>query len=74
MIGISQTSLAESAGVNVNTIRAMEARGGQVLKSGLGTVRKVQAALEGQGVAFLFDSESGPGVRLAHPQSLDIAS
>ena len=59
---MDQKTLAKDAGVNVNTIRAMEARRGQMLKSGLETIRKVQGVLEELGIEFLNHDE--PGVRL----------
>ncbi|MCL8000215.1 hypothetical protein M8994_18450 [Brucella sp. 21LCYQ03] len=63
---LNQQQLSELAGVNVNTIRAMEGRGNEILVSGLDTVSKVQGALEAAGVQFLEDGQvaSGPGVAL----------
>jgi DNA-binding XRE family transcriptional regulator len=62
---LNQEQLAQRAGVNVNTIRNMEARGGETLVSGLDTVTKVQAALEAAGVEFIPENGGGAGVRLA---------
>ena len=62
---VDQKTLAAEAGVNVNTIRRMEARRGQTLTSGLDTIGKVQGALEKRGVEFLNHNE--PGVRLKRP-------
>jgi hypothetical protein len=59
---IDQQELAAAAGVNVNTIRNMEGRGGEPITSGVVTVRCVQLALEARGVEFLNHGE--PGVRL----------
>lgn len=59
---MDQKKLAKDAGVNVNTIRAMEARRGQTLTSGLETIQKVQGVLEKLGIEFLNHGE--PGVRL----------
>ena len=42
LAGMDQIALAEDARVNVNTIRATEARGPAVLTSGLDTIRRVQ--------------------------------
>jgi hypothetical protein len=50
--------------VSVNTIRNMEARGGEAITSGAVTVRKVQTALESAGVIFVEENGEGPGVRL----------
>lgn len=65
---LNQAALAERAGVNVNTIRAMEGRGNGVLVSGLDTVTKVQEALEAAGVVFIPENGGGAGVRLAKPK------
>ncbi len=62
LIGMDQSDLAERAGVNVNTIRNMEAKGRGLLTSGMDVVRKVQLALEAAGVEFL--NHGRPGVRL----------
>jgi len=67
LAGINQEQLAELASVNVNTIRNMEGRGGEMLVSGLDTVMKVQTALEGAGVQFIPENGGGAGVRLAKP-------
>ena len=55
-------TVAKSAGVNVNTIRNMEARGAEPIASGAMTVRKVEVALEALGIEFL--NHARPGVRL----------
>jgi transcriptional regulator with XRE-family HTH domain len=65
LAGVDQQQLAESAGVNVNTIRNMEARGAAPITSGAMTVRKVQVALEALGIEFL--NHSRPGVRVGRP-------
>lgn len=66
LAGIEQSRLADLAGVNVNTIGAMEKRGAETLTSGLDKVRAVMVALEGQGIEFL--NHGQPGVRLAKPR------
>jgi transcriptional regulator with XRE-family HTH domain len=74
LVGVDQQQVAESAGVNVNTIRNMEARGPEPITSGAVTVRKVQLALEALGIEFL--NHARPGVRLCIPSqhSAEIAS
>jgi transcriptional regulator with XRE-family HTH domain len=62
---IDQQQLADAAGVNVNTIRNMEARGGRAITSGAVTVHNVQVALEALGIEFL--NHERPGVRLSIP-------
>lgn len=62
LAGMDQSTLAGRAGVNINTIGAMEKRGAEVLKSGLDTIRAVMDALEAEGVEFL--NHGQPGVRL----------
>jgi transcriptional regulator with XRE-family HTH domain len=65
LAGVDQQQLADSAGVNVNTIRNMEARGAEPITSSAVTVRNVQVALEALGIEFL--NHSRPGVRLSTP-------
>lgn len=66
LANLNQADLAEAAGVNVNTIRAMEGRGDKGLVSGLDTVLKVQKAFEAAGIQFLDSGQvaTGPGVAL----------
>lgn len=66
---MNQSELAARAGVNVNTIRAMESRGNNILVSGMDTVAKVQSALEEAGVIFIPENGGGAGVRLAKPKA-----
>lgn len=68
---LNQAELAAKAGVNVNTIRAMEARGNDILVSGMDTVAKVQNALEAAGVVFIPENGGGAGVRLARPRVME---
>jgi transcriptional regulator with XRE-family HTH domain len=65
LAGVDQQQVADSAGVNVNTIRNMEARGAGPITSGAVTVHNVQVALEALGIEFL--NHARPGVRLATP-------
>jgi transcriptional regulator with XRE-family HTH domain len=65
LAGVDQQQVADSAGVNVNTIRNMEARGAKPITSSAVTVRNVQLALEALGIEFL--NHSRPGVRLRIP-------
>ena len=62
LAGVNQQEVADSAGVNVNTIRNMEARGEKPITSSAVTVRNVQLALEALGIEFL--NHARPGVRL----------
>jgi transcriptional regulator with XRE-family HTH domain len=66
LAGVDQQQVADSAGVNVNTIRNMEARGAEPITSSAVTVRKVQLALEALGIEFL--NHAQPGVRLRKRQ------
>lgn len=68
LASMNQEQLAQRSGVNVNTIRNMEARGADILVSGLDTVSKVQSALEAAGIAFIPENGGGAGVRLAKPR------
>ncbi|WP_316358947.1 hypothetical protein [Devosia sp.] len=69
LAGIEQSRLAELAGVNVNTIGAMEKRGAETLTSGLDKIRSVMVALESLGIEFL--NHGQPGVRLVKPKGAD---
>jgi hypothetical protein len=69
LVDMDQGSLADRAGVNINTISAMEKRGDEILTSGLDKVRAVMTALEAAGVEFL--NHGKPGVQLRWP-SLDL--
>jgi transcriptional regulator with XRE-family HTH domain len=65
LAGVDQQQVADSAGVNVNTIRNMEARGAEPITSSAVTVHNVQVALEALGIEFL--NHTRPGVRLSIP-------
>jgi transcriptional regulator with XRE-family HTH domain len=73
LAGVDQQEVADNAGVNVNTIRNMEARGAKPITSSAVTVRNVQLALEALGIEFL--NHARPGVRLAIPseRSMEMA-
>jgi hypothetical protein len=58
-----QQQVADSAGVNVNTIRNMEARGAKPITSSAVTVRRVQLALEALGIEFLNHAQLGVRLR-----------
>lgn len=62
LAGLDQGELARRAGVNINTIGAMEKRGTEMLTSGLDKITAVMRALEEAGVEFL--NHGQPGVRL----------
>ena len=62
LAGLDQGTLAERAGLNINTIGSMEKRGAATLTSGLDKVKAVMSALEAAGVEFL--NHGQPGVRL----------
>jgi DNA-binding XRE family transcriptional regulator len=59
---MDQGALAEKAGVNVNTIRNMEASKEDTIKANNQSLVAVQKALEKAGIEFL--NHSQPGVRL----------
>ena len=62
LAGMDQGTLAERAGLNINTISAMEKRGAETLTSGLDKIKRVMSALEAEGIEFL--NHGNPGVRL----------
>jgi len=59
---MDQGTLAERAGVNINTISSMEKKGAEMLTSGLDKIRAVMTVLEAAGIEFL--NHGQPGVRL----------
>jgi transcriptional regulator with XRE-family HTH domain len=63
LAGVDQQTLADVAGVHVNTIRKMESKGIAEITSAADLVRRVQRAMEQLGVEFTNDGQ--PGVRLA---------
>jgi transcriptional regulator with XRE-family HTH domain len=69
LAGLDQRELAQRAGVNINTISAMEKRGTQVLTSGLDIVTRVAAALEAVGIEFQNHGEPGVRLRKAPPKT-----
>ncbi len=62
LVGMDQGTLAQRAGVNINTISSMEKRGAEVLTSGLDKIKAVMVVLEEAGVEFL--NHGRPGVQL----------
>jgi transcriptional regulator with XRE-family HTH domain len=67
LVNMDQGTLAERAGVNINTIGSMEKREADVLTSGLDKVTAVMRVLEAAGIEFL--NHGQPGVRLRSPTS-----
>ena len=62
LVDMDQGTLAKRAGVNINTVSAMEKKGAQGLTSGLDKVRVIMTVLEAEGIEFL--NHGNPGVRL----------
>ena len=62
LVDMDQSTLADRAGLNINTIGSMEKRGSEMLTSGLDKIRAVMTVLEAEGVEFL--NHGQPGVRL----------
>ncbi|MDX0136087.1 XRE family transcriptional regulator [Sinorhizobium meliloti] len=62
LAGLEQKDVAEKAGVNVNTIRNMEAAGAGQIAGRAQNVQNVQRVLEQEGIEFL--NHGQPGVRL----------
>src|SRR5580658_2975905 len=62
LLGVDQEYVAERAGLNVNTIRNMEAAGNGPISGRSANVQLVQRALEDASVEFL--NHGQPGVRL----------
>lgn len=68
LAGLDQGELARRAGVNINTIGAMEKRGAEMLTSGLDKITAVMRALEEAGVEFLNHGQPGVRLRKAKPK------
>lgn len=67
LLGISQTELANWAGIGVATVRRIEAAAGEI-SGNAQTLMRIQRALETKGVVFIDqDDMQGPGVRLKKP-------
>jgi DNA-binding Xre family transcriptional regulator len=63
LLGISSKDLAEISGVGWATIRRLELTDG-ASEARAETLARLRAALEAQGIEFLGDPETSPGVRL----------
>jgi transcriptional regulator with XRE-family HTH domain len=63
LLGWSASDLAERSEVTLRTIQRFETVEG-IPANRSGTLDKVRAALEAQGIEFLGDPETSPGVRL----------
>lgn len=62
LVGVEQITVAEAAGVHVNTIRTMEGAGPAPIPGRAQNVQAIQRALERFGIEFL--NHGSPGVRL----------
>jgi transcriptional regulator with XRE-family HTH domain len=63
LLGWSASELAEHSEVTLRTIQRFETADG-IPPNRSGTLDKVRVALEAQGIEFLGDPETSPGVRL----------
>ncbi|WP_091948311.1 helix-turn-helix transcriptional regulator [Phyllobacterium sp. YR620] len=63
LLGLSQSSLADSANISVPTLKRMEASEGPATGM-VNNVSAVRTALEQAGVMFIDANGNGPGVRL----------
>jgi DNA-binding XRE family transcriptional regulator len=64
---MDQTTLAEMAGVSVETVKRLEKLDGPLLSANGKTMAAIQSALEGAGIIFIDSNGNGPGVRLRDP-------
>jgi transcriptional regulator with XRE-family HTH domain len=64
LAGFEQKTLAEKAGVGVNTVRNLEAAATSSVRGRTETVDAIVAALKAAGVIFVEENGEGPGVRL----------
>jgi len=65
LLGWSQQTLAERAGVGIVTVHQLEAGLTQPRRATLEVIRR---ALEAAGLEFIDENGGGPGVRLRMPQ------
>ena len=66
LLGISAKQLSEASDVPLRTIQRFETSDG-IPPSRSGTLERVKAALEAQGIEFIGDPITSPGVRLRQP-------
>jgi DNA-binding XRE family transcriptional regulator len=66
LVDMDQGTLAERAGININTVSSMEKQGAATLTSGLDKVKLVMSVLEAEGVEFLNHNEPGVKLRLRY--------
>ena len=66
ILRITQSDLAEMSGVSAPTIKRLEGMDGQ-LRIQMGTLQKLQDALEDAGIEFIPENGGGSGVRLKKP-------
>jgi transcriptional regulator with XRE-family HTH domain len=62
LLGWSQSELASRAGLSLPTVKRLEASFGPRVSDDARA--KLQRALEGAGVEFIYENGGGPGVRL----------
>ena len=67
LLGWSQSDLARHSGMSEPTIARLESTDGQLGGRGE-TVRKIQAALETNGIEFIDENGTGEGVRFRKPR------
>lgn len=69
LIGMDQRTLAERAGVGINTVRNLEAHGAESVRARTDTLGAILDALKEAGVIFVDENGAGPGVRLKKSES-----
>ncbi|MCB5176777.1 helix-turn-helix domain-containing protein [Microvirga lenta] len=68
LLGLSQSEVAERAGISVPSLKRAEA--GSTIKVSSNLVSAIRSALEAEGAVFISAGETtqgGPGVRLKQP-------
>ena len=70
LLQITQTELAKRSGTSAATVKRIEALATDDLRTKVGTLLRIQRALEEGGVVFIAaDAMLGPGVRLKNPDA-----
>lgn len=63
MLGLSATTLADLSGVDLRTIQRFEVSEG-IPANRAGTLQRIENTLKSQGIVFLGDPVTSPGVQL----------
>jgi len=66
LLGMNATELSEKAGVGWSTVQRFESSD-EIPSSKAGTLERIKATFESQGIVFIGNSTTSPGVQLQRP-------